>query len=215
MLTPDQIHRRALKRYPDFLRSLCTGEPFFPLAVFGAGLGRPKDFETDREAIESLRSRSKEKAGYGYEITWTEKNFRRLGSQKVPSTVAYHTQQDYIHHLKKHSEVCQFQADYALIQNRCPSLAAWAHCKPLQVIANAGFWPRLLDICCYLELHPRPGCYLRELPVAVDTKFIENHMGVLSELLPIVAPLTVTADDIRFEKIWLLSQAAADEASIS
>lgn len=199
MLTPDQIQRRALNRYSDFLRSLCTGESFFPLAVFGAGLAKPKDFSADRAAIDILRKQSKEQAGFGYEITWEERNFRRLGTQNIPSTVAFPTQEDYVRFLKKQSEVHQFQADYDLIQKRCPELGAWAQAKPLKVIAQAGMWDGLLNVCLFLRKNPRPNCYLRELPVVVDTKFVENHTGILAELLPIAAPLTISSDHHSFE----------------
>jgi hypothetical protein len=199
MLTPEQIHRRALNRYPDFLRSLCTGEPIFPLAVFGAGLAKPKDFATDRAAIETLRRQSKEYAGFGYEITWEERNFRRLGTQKIPSVVTIPTQDDYVRFLKKQAEVRQFQADYSLIQSRCPELGAWAQTKPLKIIGHAGMWDGLLNVCLYLRKNPRPNCYLRELPVVVDTKFVENHTGILAELLPIAAPLAISSDHHSFE----------------
>src|SRR4051812_10460455 len=86
MLTPDQIYRRATRRYGDFLRSLCTSAPFFPLTVFGAGMAKPSDFGADRTAIELLRMKSKEQIGYGYDIVWTERTFRRWGIQRIPSS---------------------------------------------------------------------------------------------------------------------------------
>jgi hypothetical protein len=199
MLTPDQIRRRALNRYEDFLRSLCTRESFFPLAVFGAGMSRPKDFVADRAAIETLLKQSKERAGYGYTITWEERNFRRLGIQKIPREVAFPTHDDYIRFLNKTMEVRQFLADYELIRTRCPELLSWAQMKPLKVVAHSDSWDGLLNVCVYLKEHPRPNCYLRELPVVVDTKFVECHTGILGELLPIAAPATVGTDASRFE----------------
>ncbi|HWE94076.1 MAG TPA: DUF3322 domain-containing protein [Tepidisphaeraceae bacterium] len=199
MLTPEQIHRRALNRYTDFLRSLCTGECFFPLAVFGAGMARPKDFSTDRAAIDKLRRQSKEQTGFGYEIAWERRNFRRLGLQNVPSAVAFPSAEDYVRFLKRQAEVRQFQADYELVRKQCPELGAWAQANPTKVVDHAGSWQGLLDVCAHLQNHPRPNCYLRELPVVVDTKFIEGRKGVLSELLPIVAPLTFAPDKDPFE----------------
>lgn len=172
---------------------------FFPLAVFGAGMARPKDFGADRAAIELLQKQSKEKTGWGYEIGWTERNFRRLGPQKIPSTISFPTQDDYLRFLKKQAEARQFKADYDLIMSQCPELGGWAQSKPLQVISHSGLWPRLLNVCTHLQNNPRPGCYLRELPVVVDTKFIESHKGILSELLPLAAPLTVELNNNRFE----------------
>lgn len=200
MLTPEQIHRRALNHYPNFLRSLCTGELFFPLRVFGAGLAKPKDFVADRASIELLRTQSKEQTGFGYDIVWEERNYRRLGTQNIPGTVLFSEQADYVRFLKKQTEVQQFQSDYNLIQTHCPELADWAQSKPLKVVAHAGNWQGLLDVCVYLRDHPRPNCYLRELPLVVDTKFVEKNKGILSELLPIAAPQTAGSDINSFEK---------------
>jgi hypothetical protein len=200
MLTPDQIRRRALNRYEDFLRSLCTGEPFFPLNVFGGGLAKPKDFVADRAAIETLRSESKNQTGFGYEITWEDRNYRRLGTQKVPSTVTFPTQEDFVRFLNKLKEVRGFQSDYGLIQHQFPELTLWVQAKPLKVVAHADEWGGLLAVCAHLRKHGRPNCYLRELPVEVDTKFIERKRAVLNELFPIVAPNCVGPDGASFEK---------------
>jgi hypothetical protein len=199
MLTSDQIRRRALNRYEDFLRSLCTGEPFFPLAIFGAGMSKPKDFEADRTAIEALRNQSKEQAGFGYSIAWEERNFRRLGIQKIPGVLSFETHDDFVRFIGKATEVRQFQADYELIGCRCPELLSWVQAKPSRLVAHAGSWERLINVCLYLKDHPCPDCYLRELPVVVDTKFVERHTTVLSELLPIAAPATFVTNNGRFE----------------
>jgi hypothetical protein len=199
MLTPEQIRRRAMNRYEDFLRSLCNGASLFPLALFGSGLKSPKDFEGERAAIESLRKGSKEQLTYGYAIAWEQRNSRRMGVQNVPAKVTFPTQDDYVRFLGKAAEVAQFEEDCELIRQRCPDLISWMEAKPLKVIAHAGGWDGLLSVSLHLKDNPRPNCYLRELPVVVDTKFVERHVGILSELLPIVAPLTVGTDTRRFE----------------
>ncbi|QBD83792.1 hypothetical protein EPA93_45535 [Ktedonosporobacter rubrisoli] len=42
-----------------------------------------------------------------------------------------------------------------------------------------GDWSDLIAVCDYFLEHPRPACYIREIPVAVHTKFIEQHSGIL------------------------------------
>jgi hypothetical protein len=199
MLTPDQIRRRALNCYEVFLRSLCTGEPFFPLNVLGGGLAKLKDFVADRAAIELLRSESKAQTGFGYDITWTERKFKRLGVQTIPATVAFTTQDDYARFLGKMTEIRAFQADYSLISQQFPELIPWAQARPLRVVAHAGEWDGLLGVCAHLRQYGRPNCYLRELPVDVDTKFIERKRGVFNELLSIAAPNCVAPDSVTFE----------------
>jgi hypothetical protein len=61
-----------------------------------------------------------------------------------------------------------------------PALLAWL----LATFAGAGLadrWPRLLAVVAWLQGHPRPGVYLRQVDVpGVDSKFIEAHRGVLA-----------------------------------
>ena len=159
----------------------------------------PKDFGGDRAAIESLRKSSKEQLTYGYAITWEQRNSRRMGMQNVPAKVTFPTQDDYVQFLDKVAEVAQFERDRDLIRQRCPELVSWMGAKPLKVIDHAGHWDGLLSVSLHLKHNPRPNCYLRDLPVVVDTKFVERHVGILSELLPVVAPMTVGTDSRRFE----------------
>jgi hypothetical protein len=50
-------------------------------------------------------------------------------------------------------------------------------------------WRRLLDIVAWLQRHPRPGVYLRQVDIpGVHSKFIEAQRGVLGELLELALP---------------------------
>jgi hypothetical protein len=51
-------------------------------------------------------------------------------------------------------------------------------------------WPRLLQVVAWLCEHPRPGVYLRQVDIpGIDSKFIEQHRSVLSQLLDLSLPL--------------------------
>lgn len=199
MLSPEQIRKRALNGYEVFLRSLAAGENIFPLPLFGGGLSRLTDYTKARDAIITLREHSKQTKGFGYSIEWKEQTFRRFGEQKVPATVSFPTREDYTRFLGKCSEVRQFEQDFKLVQETFPELAEWIKRNPLKVVEHAGDWTGLIAVCAHLRQYGRPNCYLRELPVEVDTKFIERKRGVLSEILPVVAPGCVGANDSTFE----------------
>ena len=67
----------------------------------------------------------------------------------------------------------------------------WVAKRPLRALRLAGDWCRLLDIVDWLEAHPRPGVYLRQMDVpGVHSKFVEAHRGVLGELLDLALPPT-------------------------
>ena len=61
--------------------------------------------------------------------------------------------------------------------------------RPLRALELAGDWRRLIDVVDWLDDHPRPGVYLRQMDVpGVHSKFVEAHRGVLGELLDRALP---------------------------
>jgi len=65
----------------------------------------------------------------------------------------------------------------------------WLACRPLLALDHAAHWGEALAILDWSTAHPRPGLYLRQLDIpGVDTKFIETHRALLSELLDLVLP---------------------------
>lgn len=199
MLSPEQIRKRALNGYADFLRSLAAGENIFPLPLFGGGLTRVTDYTKSRDAIIALREHSKQTKGYGYMVEWKQQSFRRYGEQQVPATVSFPTREDYTRFLAKCSEVRNFEQDCKLLLESFAELAEWIQRNPLKVVEHAGDWTDLITVCAHLRQNGRPNCYLRELLVEVDTKFIERKRGILGEILPIAAPGCVGNDTSTFE----------------
>src|SRR5262249_23021159 len=102
--------------------------------------------------------------------------------------------------IDKQGEADHFEANCRLIESNTPELAPWVLEYPRLVVENAGLWPGLLAVCAHLRKTGPPRCYLRELPVAVHTKFIEQNKAILSALLPIAAPNTVCSEAGTFEE---------------
>jgi len=199
MLTPDEIRKRSLNHYEDFLRALCREEQFFPLSIYGSGMTRVNDYGKAMHDIAQLRKHSKENTGFGYAVEWKLQTFRRYSIQEIPARVSFATQHDFTRFLGKCSEAKQFETDYGMIISTFPELAPWAQNKPLRIVEHALDWEGLLVVCKYLQQNGRPNCYLRELPVPVDTKFIERKRGILNELLAVVAPNCAGSDESSFE----------------
>jgi hypothetical protein len=66
----------------------------------------------------------------------------------------------------------------------CPRLVPWLARRPMQLLKLAGRWDQLLATVLWIDERQSPGMYLRQVDVpGVDTKFIEQHRGVLTELL--------------------------------
>jgi hypothetical protein len=66
----------------------------------------------------------------------------------------------------------------------CPRLLVWLTAHPMQALKLEACWAQILDTVRWVDGCQKPGMYLRQIDVpAVDTKFIEQHRGVLGELL--------------------------------
>ena len=124
-----------------------------------------------------------------YRIQERELRHREVGSQTVPDAVWLDTLEAAISLIGKAKDAQRFTALVANARNLQPALLPWLAKRPLAALALAAEWPRLQAVVTWLQAHPRPGIYLRQVDiVGVDSKFIEAHRSVLAELLDIALP---------------------------
>ncbi len=195
MLAPEDIRRRALTRYADFLRSVVSGAAFFPLPVRFGKPSPTEDFAKLRREINALTE-----ANLDCNIEWVEVNSRRWGKQRFPERVEFANETSFLRTLGKTKEVARFRENLVLTRERCPSLVAFFQERPLDAVEFADAWSGLLEVCTHLQLHPRPNLYARELPLSVDTKFVERHQTVLSRLLASALRPDAMTESERFEE---------------
>jgi len=101
----------------------------------------------------------------------------------------------------KPAEFAAFVDDVALIRAALPELEAWLEANPQHVIEQHGAWPELLRVCAYFRANPHPNMYIRELPIALHTKFIEHHSSILTCLLDALLPeAAVNREEKQFER---------------
>jgi hypothetical protein len=186
MITPDDIRQKAARLYLPFLRACLRSDPFFPV-VFPVGK-LPADYLQLRACVRDLQAHSKEQHRSGYALEYQVRQKRSSGQQTLPVRVIIETEEDFLRLIEKEPEFCQFQQDAALIREKMPRLHDWMERYPQRVIEQHGNWIELLAVCRYFLEHSRPQLYLRELPVDVHTKFIEQHRGILRELLEQILP---------------------------
>ena len=195
MLSPDDIQRLCERKYPAFLRSVVTGEQFFPMPI---RFGRPStadDWEKLRREISTLA-----KGQLGYRVEWAETNTRRWGRQKLPERVWFENETEYLRAVRKASEVEKFKSNLALARAECAALEGWLAGNTARLVEYPAVWPELLRVCRYFLANPRPSLYARELPIDVDTKFVERHQSVLRSLLDFLLPEEARPNEERFEE---------------
>jgi hypothetical protein len=182
-VTPEEIKRRAEQKYPEFLSNQIQGIPFqgysWPVHI---------DYAELPTLGRTLLDESKEKRGFGYTLHRSSRRTHSVGLQDVPTRISIDTQADFLKLIGKSREFLSFADDVQLIIKRLPALVAWMTRNPTQILEYHGEWERLLRVCEYFVLNPRPNLYMRELPISIDTKFIENHIKILRALLDSVLP---------------------------
>ncbi|MGB1242073.1 MAG: Wadjet anti-phage system protein JetD domain-containing protein [Chitinophagales bacterium] len=183
MLTPQQIQKKALRLYPDFLLAAMQNQQFFPLEIKGSKGRTTIPLHELFPALQKLLKGGKEMLGYGYTVELKEVNTRHAGLQSMPKKIYFETQADYLKFLKKEQEFVEFQRMYAFTLRELPQLEEWLLTNPLKLVKNLAVWVDVLKVCHYFMAHPQPNLYIRQLPIAVHTKFIEQHTGILKNLL--------------------------------
>ncbi len=189
MIGPQDVLRWAESFYDDFLRSLIEGGNFFSTPRRWERLGRVPANEDPTEFLRiatPLWDGSKEKRGFGYVVVLEERRRRSRGLQNEPVAVAIPTRDDYLNLIGKQAEVKCFEADLDVILERMPNVRKALMSKPRLVVTNHGAWSGVLEVVDYLCRFPRPGCYVRALPVSVPTKFIEGHESAIEALLAVL-----------------------------
>lgn len=199
MITSAKIKKKALRKYIDYLRNVAVGTKFQPMEILCDKKASSKMEEFDKE-LEDIRSLSKEVKGYGYTIEWKTVKTKLLGQQGFPNKIMFETADDYERFLQKVKEVAGFRRDVVLINGEYPELQHWIEKYPHKVIDNSEDWIDILKVLDYFLKNPHPKLYIRELPIEVHTKFIEQHKTVIGELLDIVIKDYVNVTEKEFEK---------------
>ncbi|MCO5237453.1 MAG: DUF2220 family protein [Chitinophagaceae bacterium] len=192
MISPDEIKKQALKWWKPLLQSTISGNVFFPKSIDRIGKIRPgqitQSFETLQKEITTLYRHSKNQTGIGYLVKTTEKNFRRTGSHELPDAVIFETVEDYISFTGKKSEWKLFLLNYEKVIKGIPQLKAWVLSNCVWLTDTQINWDDVLKVGRYFLDNPRPNLYLRQLPIAVHTKFIEENVTVIQSLLDFLIP---------------------------
>ncbi|MBP9805834.1 MAG: hypothetical protein KBE22_13140 [Candidatus Accumulibacter sp.] len=170
----------------DLLGSVVTGEPLFPrrLALRGPSSQEMSDrFDEVRAWIGELRAMPH------CRVEMREFRHRLFGANAVPGEVWIDSLDDALALIGKRRDASRFGTLLELTRARQPQLLAWLAKRPLRALDLSAEWNRLLDIVAWLQAHPRPGVYLRQVDIAgVHSKFIEAQRNVLGELLDLVLP---------------------------
>ncbi|MDZ7939078.1 MAG: DUF2220 family protein [Rhodoferax sp.] len=176
----------------DLLRPCVQGQAVPPLRLRLVGPSSTElteRFDEVRMWMKALGCNAQQSEAPRYRIVMREFRHRVLGSNSVPAEIWLDVLDDALAMIGKQDDCMRFARLVQLTREQHPVLLPWLEKRPLNALALAQAWPGLLAVVAWLQAHPRPGIYLRQVGVSgVDSKFIEAHRGVLSELLDLALP---------------------------
>lgn len=184
--TPADLRAQVHKLWDrgELLASLVTGESLFPKRL---ALKVPTSTEMAEHFDEARAWIGELRAMQHCRVEMREFKHRVFGANSVPHEAWIDSVADAMALIGKVRDVARFTALLDATRERQPQLLDWLAKRPIQALALCDKWRRLLEIVAWLQAHPRPGVYLRQVDIpGVHSKFIEAHRGVLTELLDMV-----------------------------
>jgi hypothetical protein len=199
--TPEEIAGQVLRRWSrgDILAARLNGGPtLFPMEVRLRRPG-PKDiadrFGEVQEWVTALAVASRRERGF--DLVYETVRNRVQGTNQLPIAAIIPSEASALRLIGQESAFDRFQRLADITLTRHDALRHWLARCPLTALEHADRWDNLLDVLDWFVAHPRPGVFLRQLDIpGVDTKFIEEHRPLLSELLDIVLPPEAVDDTV-------------------
>lgn len=186
--TPANLSTQVQKLWDKglLLAAMVNGEQLFPRRL---ALKRPTSAElSDRFEQVRMWIADLQKDAH-YRVVMRELRHQIIGSNAVPYEIWIDTLYDALALIGKGRDAERFTRIVALTRERRTSILPWLTKHPLKALKLAEDWPLLLDIVDWMQAHPRPGVYPRQIDIpGVHTKFIEAYRAVLMELLDLSLP---------------------------
>jgi hypothetical protein len=186
--TPEDLKKQILRLWErgELLRDMVTGNSRFPLRLT---LKSPGSADVT-ERFDAVRAWSDALANaQTFRLEWREVKHRVQGRQRLPEAVWVDSLDDAFTWIGKRVTAERFSNLLDKTRQERPELLPWLVRKPLKALAAAKVWPGILAVVSWLMEHPRPGMYMRQVDIpGIDSKFIEKHCGILTELFDMALP---------------------------
>lgn len=187
MIDVPTITQKAKRLYPHFLRSKLQGEASFPLELpFSKKL--PDNFAELHRSLGALEQGSSNHKRYSYSVDYELRQTRKFGAQSLPVRLYFENETAFLGFLKKREEVPVLLACFEQLKAAFPQLADYFLKKPLRLRDYVEDTAAYLEVLQYFAQHPWPNLYIRELPLSVHSKFIEQQQKQLRPLLDQLLP---------------------------
>lgn len=152
--------------------------------------------------------------GANYRIEWRSVNHRTLGANQLPDKIWVDSLEDALAIIGKRRSAHLF-AQLLEQSKQLPAISPWLKKRPLRAIELFEDWPKLLRVVSWLQKHPRPAIYLRQVDIpGIHSKFIESHYSVLSELLDLALPAEAIDEQYSGARVFCQRYGFLDKPSL-
>lgn len=136
------------------------------------------------------------------QILYRKVGGRHVGANRIPARVQVDDFASLCSLLGTAKQVAVLDRLMDMTRSAMPSLAAWAAHHPLVLLEHRDAWSRILATVGWIAGRDTRGTYIRQIDLeGVDTKFVERHQKLFSELLPLVlAPERVNLSEVEFAR---------------
>ena len=188
--TATDLRAQVLRRWDkgELLAEVLVPSDLFPLRL---SLRAPSSSELSErfDAVRAWAADLQQGSRAGCRLVMREVRHRVIGQNSLPGEAWVDTLDDALRLIGKARDARAFHALLAATRQQQPALLPWLQRQPLRALALADVWPKLLDVVAWLQAHPRPGVYLRQVDLpGIHSKFIEAQRGVLADLLDLALP---------------------------
>jgi len=190
IISPDEITAKAVRAWPRFLKQWVqgNGDLFFPYRVRARLAVNNSDPKSTIDSFQTLVAKSKEHRGWGYTVHREQIRLRDLGSNLVPRSVTIDTLEDLLRLAKMENEFSVTDLVAKRIRQEFPVMESWVVANVVSLSKLAPSIDGLVQVARFFVQNPMPDCYIRQIPVPVDTKFVERHRATLRQWLDILLP---------------------------
>lgn len=177
-----------------YLRAHARGEGWDPIALSVKGPnadGVLRDPAAVVHWIETYRKAASNRRGDElFEIEWRTVRSRSLGDNSIPARIRIASLEQLARLLGTDSEIERLESVLALTAQVLPAASPWVADRPLEAVAHAAEWPRLLTTVRWIFERDPSTLDVRHLDIPeVDTKYIERNRKILGRLLDEVLPM--------------------------
>lgn len=180
---PADVRQAVAKRWPALLTAFLIGQEWVPLNVPLRGPG-PSEIGKRLAEVQAWVAEWEQAERGPLRVEYKQVGGRLVGANQIPCRAWLDEYAQAWELLGARRQVSELTRLAHCAKVECPRLLTWLEQNPVRALQFAADWNRLLATVRWIDEHELTGLYVRQVDVpGVDTKFIESHERVLSQLL--------------------------------